>query len=341
MESLTSRPSLYTHGLRPQMPLVKILAALSFLPFIIVSLIRVAEIKHIITYAPRLRVHYSFARWTIVDSYMSAIWCGYCAFLIINLTKKLILPDMDVQIYSLGPVLLTIIATIALLIKHYRPIDYYKKHSAILKAILVAPATYIGYKTSAMTDQSIAEFTMTNASNFPNSQYIIKICATIAAWAYTAITFSLFIYLIISIGAIWKLQKLNNTLGGNKYKKTSLGARATITETENKEILVLFTIIVGITMMALAPLEYAKTIKANEINATIKTLIVETSFHLEPKICGVDAPKDSFMSLLPLNEAAIAIPDKELTYRFAVVKCGRVYDKSAKINDERTKIEQQ
>lgn len=248
------------------------------------------------------------------------------AFLILGIIKKFIITDIDIVFLALGPVLLTITGTVMLLNQHYKLIALYKEHSTAVKAISVASATYIGYKASAMTDASIAEFTMTNASNFPQAQNIIKICATVATWAFVAVACSLVFYGVISIAAMFKIFSFDNFSNKNRQRRNFLGGRATKTNEESKEIIKLGTIIVGTTMLVLAPSEYARIVKADDINTAIKNLIVETSFHLDPKICGVKTPKDSEMSLLPFKEAAIAIPDEKLTYRFVVIECKRIFD---------------
>ena len=55
---------------------VKILAALAYLPVIVALLVRYAEKKYLIIYAPKIRMNYSLASWTSSDFYCAAIFLG-------------------------------------------------------------------------------------------------------------------------------------------------------------------------------------------------------------------------------------------------------------------------
>ncbi|WP_349969564.1 hypothetical protein [Pseudomonas caspiana] len=305
---------------------VKILAALAYLPVIATLLIRYAEKKYLIIYAPKIRINYSFASISSCELYCAAIWLGYICFVILASAKKFLFDEFDITILSIGPIFIIMTGTIALVDEQYKLIAAYKENSVIIKTILIALAICIGYMASAMTDASIADFTSTNASNFPDAQKVITLIATVGIWAYIAVACSLAVYVVISILAFIKIMALDKTFSQNKQpKKNFLGAKWEDPHSQKMEILILASIIIGFTMTIIAPLEYVQLIRKDETNKILKVLLVETSFHLNPEICGFTAPPGSVMTMLPFKQAVIATPDKKSTYNFIVIECNRKF----------------
>jgi hypothetical protein len=317
---------------------VKLLAALSFLPIIITAIVLYGERRRIFIYAPKFRLNYSFANWSIIDSYCTSIWIGTFSFIMLAAVQKFLLTNVSIFSLCAGPIFLTITGTVALLIEHYKLKDTYENHSKAIKTILVVSAVFIGYKSNAMTDDVIAEYTLVNASNFPDAQKIIAICVTVGIWAYTAVVFSLAIYILISMITFTKMITIDKiNAKENRYRRCLIGNRPITPNTKNKEMLIFASLLVGAAMTVSAPLGFVEHIKTKEIEKIVKNLIVETSFHLPPGICNVEPADGSRLSLLPFRQAAIAIPDKNSTYNFAIIECNRTFAQLPKtFTDEST-----
>ncbi len=302
-----------------------IAAALSYIPSVLVLIAFYALKKNALILAPGFRINYTLARWTPADFYSAAIWIGSLATVALSIAQVFI-RDLHVIKLAIGPTLLTVGGTIALLIEHFRLTQAYKDHSALIKTLVIASAVYVGYKATAVTNAVIAELTTTNAANFPDAQKIITIGATVAIWAYGAIIISLLIYVIVALIALFKM--VSHDILKEKetrYHRCLIGRRPASSVNRNRELLLFVSLILGAAITVSAPLAYVKTLKSADIENLVKDLIVETSHHLSPTLCGVDLPKDSKMSLLPFRQASVAIPDENGQWKFVVIECDRQF----------------
>lgn len=306
---------------------VKILAALAYLPVIITLLVRYGEKKYLVIYSPKIKMNYSFASWDSSQFYCTAIWLGYLFFIILACIKEFLFDELNIVLLWSGPIFLIMTGTIALIVEQYNLIEVYKENSTIIKTTFIVLAICIGYIASAVTDASIADFTTTNASNFPDAQKVITLIATAGIWAYLAVACSLAVYVAISVIALIKIMALDKVFSKKKHsEKNFLGGRRVDPRSYNKEMLILVSIITGFTMTIMAPLQYAQLIREDETNKVLKLLLVETSFHLKPEICGINTPLNSVMTLLPFKQAVVAIPNKKSTYNFIVIECNRKFE---------------
>lgn len=311
---------------------VKILAIAAFIPIILVSTILYLEKKNIVIYLPKARINYSFYSWDTKHSYCIAIAIGYTLFLLAGLLKKTVLPEINIYKACTVPILLITASTIALLITHYELFEKYKKHSALVKFLVLSSAIGVAYESSTTIDESIAQYTSVNASSFPEAQKILTTLCSIAAWLLAIIFLNMGIYFLIALITIFKIFAAEGFfICKKKTKRNSLGAKSTIATQERKDIILLIFIMGGSGIMSVAPTQYMQLINSNLLEKMTRSIIVDASFHLDPKLCNVQAPAESKMSLLPFKQAAIAIPNDELNYEFLVIACERKLDTLKKL----------
>ncbi|RRV04424.1 hypothetical protein EGJ27_21550 [Pseudomonas sp. v388] len=245
------------------------------------------------------------------------------SFVALGILKISIFSELDMIRMSLGPVLLTITGSIALLIEHFQLTEKYKQHATPIKILGAFSAIIVGFLASAITDTTISEFTTVNASNFPESQKILTFVVTVGIWIYIAVCASMVIYCLIALITTIKVIAADLYLDRKSLDKFGLCSATPKKNERNKNLYPLATLMLGTTITTVAPLQYFMKIDSDSINGVVKTLIVEASFHLDPGICNISAPPNSAMALLPFRQAAVAIPDPKLKYRFIVVECSR------------------
>uniref|UniRef100_UPI0019D1EB64 hypothetical protein n=1 Tax=Pseudomonas viridiflava TaxID=33069 RepID=UPI0019D1EB64 len=100
-----------------------------------------------------------FYSWDTKHSYCIAITIGYTLFLLAGLLKKTVLPEINIYKACSVPILLITASTIALLITHYELFEKYKKHSALVKFLVLSSAIGVAYESSTTIDESIAQYT--------------------------------------------------------------------------------------------------------------------------------------------------------------------------------------
>lgn len=315
---------------------IYILAVFSYLPTIVIFIGNFIQTKNLIIRAPNLKINYTFAKWTTEDIYAASIWIGFISFLILAALKH-IFRDLSIVPLSAGPILLVIGGTLTLSIEYFKLSEIYENYSKTIKTIFVISAITVSYKASTMTNASIAGYTHTNASNFPDAQKVITTLASIGCWIYAAVIISLLAYASIAIITFFKM--ITNDCISEKesrYMHCLIGTPPQRSNVRTKELIILISLLLGASMTVSAPLAYFKLLKVSSIEKIVKDLLVETSFQLSPELCGVRAPTGSSMSLLPFRQAAIAIPDDSLTYRFSIIECSRTFDKLPKLVDDKT-----
>lgn len=302
------------------------LAVFSYLPFVSLLIASLIQDRHIIIRAPNLKLNYSFARWGVKDRYAASIWVGVISFLILVAVKH-VFRQIDVVPLSAGPTLLTIAGTIALSIEYFNISELYERYAKSIKILFVLSAVIVGYKSSVMTNATIAEYTHTNASNFPDAQKVITILTSFGIWMYAAVIVSFFAYVLLSILSVAKM--ITNDLHSareSRYNRCLIGVRPVRSARRDKELIILMSLLLGAGMTVSAPLAYFGLLKVSSIESIVKDLLVESSFQLSPSLCNVEAPEGSVMSLLPFRQAVVAIPDKKDHFRFAVIECSRKFD---------------
>jgi hypothetical protein len=303
-----------------------VLAVLSYFPSVFFCLAMVIQEKNLIIRAPKLKINYSFVRWDVEAKYAAAIWVGVIFFIMLAPIKH-VFRRLDMMIIGLGPIALAIAGTIALYVERFKLLEVYKDNSKLIKTIFVFSALFVGYFASTMTNTSIAEYTHTNASNFPDAQRVITTLASIGVWLYAAVVISMIAY-----GSIVVVTLVEMRSSGRKskqdlhYKLCLVGRPSRKLVTASKDFVVLVSLLIGTSVTVTVSLVYLKAVKVSSIDNFAKYLLVETSFQLAPELCGIDAPKGSKMSLLPFRQAAVAVPSENVGYQFAVIECNRTFD---------------
>lgn len=306
---------------------VFLLTVLSYALVVFAAVMVFGERFGFVIYNPNPRLKYNFSNWQGRHINCALVWGGYAFFFMLAGAQFLLFRNKDLFYLTLGPVLLVTYATIALSVEYFRLVHAYAKYSAVIKLAVVASAVFIGYKASAVTDSTIANYTSVNASNFPDAQKIITIFVTIGIWLYSAVVCSLGIYAAISTFAIFKMITSDRaSVKADRYRRCLYGSAPIGGDSSKKELFMVATIILGVAMVVVSPINYVKKIKGEDLDRIAKDLLVETSFHLDPIICGIKAPDKSLMSLLPFQQAIVAIPDSKSIYRFTVIKCNRKFE---------------
>lgn len=302
------------------------LAFFSYLPVVVLFIAGFIKDRHLIIRAPNLKLNYSFARWGVEDRYAASIWVGVISFLILMAVKH-VFRQLDIVALTAGPALLTIAGTVALSIEYFKISEFYERYAKSIKILFVFSAVLVSYQSSVMTNATIAEYTHTNASNFPDAQKVITILASFGIWLYAAVIISFVAYIFLSILSFAKMitHELDSTRE-TRYNRCLVGVRPMSSARRGQEIILLLSLLLGASMTVSAPLAYFKLLKVSSIDVVLKGLLVESSFQLSPSLCSVETPEGSLMSLLPFRQAAIAIPDDELGYNFAVIECSRKFD---------------
>ena len=313
-----------------------ILATLSYLPFLFLGLFKIIQDKNLIIRAPNLKINYAFSQWDATNKYTTAIWIGVFSFLMLAAAKHMF-REIETISLSTGPILLTISGTIALSIEHFKLSETYENHSKTIKTILVFSAVAVGYIASTTTNTSIAEYTHTNASNFPDAQRLITTLVSIGVWLYAAVIISFIAYTMICAITVFKM--ISNDLQSTRerrYTKCLIGSPPKRNKPKSIEIITLTSLLMGTSMTVSIPLAYLKVLKVSSVENATKYLLVKTSFQLSPELCGVQTPPDSSMSLLPFRQAAIAVPVDKTGYQFSIIECNRTFDTFPKLETART-----
>jgi len=304
---------------------VYVMALCSWMPSLVLGLVGFIQKNHLIVRAPKLRLNYPFARWTTKHWYAASIWVGAFSFFILVAVQHVI-RSFDIVLLSVGPVLLIIAGAIALFVEHFKLAEVYENHAKIIKVVTVASAIAVGYVANMLANASIANYTSTNAANFPDAQRVITTVVSLGLWVFAAVVISCLAYFLIVCITLVKIVNEELILEKQRrYKACMVGQSPKMLGHHNTELPVLFTLLFAAAVTVVAPMIYLQQMEVSKVEGVVKELLVMSSFQLSPELCGVAPPDGSAMSLLPFHQAAIAIPDDQLAYTFKIVKCTRKF----------------
>ncbi|WP_146229534.1 hypothetical protein [Pseudomonas soli] len=303
-----------------------VLAISFYLPSIIVAITHIIQKKHLIIRAPNLKINYTTKNWPATHFYAAAIWLSVILFTSLFALKH-VARDLDFLLLSVGPVMLAGGGTLALANEQFKLAKYYEQHSKKLKTAAVISGIIVGYFANTYTNTTIAEYTLTNASNFPDAQKIVTLLTSLGIWIFIAIAICFAAHAVLALITLVNMIKHDGILRKQwRYHRYLLGTPAIKTARPFRQITYLAALLVGSTLTLGAPAAYLTRLKQADVDNLVKTLVVDSSFQLSPALCGVQTPAGSLMSLLPFRQAAVAVPDAQLTYRFSIIECRRTFD---------------
>lgn len=303
-----------------------VLAISSYLPSIIVAITYVVQKHHLIIRAPNLKINYTTQSWPTTHFYASAIWLSVILFTSLFVLKH-VARDLDYLLLSVGPLMLAGVGTLALANDQFKLASFYEQHSKTIKTVVVISGIIVGYFANTYTNATIAKYTLTNASNFPDAQKIVTLLTSLGIWVFIAINICFAAHAALALITLISMIKHDSVLRKQRrYNRYLLGTPAIKTARPFRQITYLVALVVGSTLTLGAPAAYLTRLKQADVDKLVKTLVVDSSFQLSPALCGVQTPAGSLMSLLPFRQAAVAVPDVQLTYRFSIIECRRTFD---------------
>lgn len=225
----------------------------------------------------------------------------------------------------------SILATI-----RYRLVVVYKKMSWLVNVSLLLIGLYVANESAAICDDTIAEFTNVNASNFPAAQRALTSLITVGYWVIYSTFASLAVCCLLML--VWIFSTVTHSSRQQSKSKYIPGVtnRPTGKAADPRAPRVHFSLLISLLYVTVTVTTYFTSLTPQKINGMAKHILVKYSFHVSPTVCGLVAPSDSKVSLLSDKQAVLALPDATNTYRFVVFQCERTLNKFPEVQGDLT-----
>ena len=230
-------------------------------------------------------VRFRVRHWT-VEHYLSyAILILMGAFLLLIVTQLCfhrVKPYAVWMVISFLAISFAVLATV-----RYKLIALYKRLSWIINILVLLVGLYVASESSAVCDDTIAEFTNLNASNFPAAQRAITTWITAGYWIFYSTTAGL----ALCILSMWVLSSFRlevRALAKSKYIP-GVTNRNLKKKLDKHAPLVNSTLTISLLYVSITVATYFSTLTPHKINAFAKHLLVKYSFHVSPTVCGLSA----------------------------------------------------
>ncbi|MFW6749227.1 hypothetical protein ACKUG4_00890 [Pseudomonas glycinae] len=184
------------------------------------------------------------------------------------------------------------------------------KHWEKLKIFVAPAAVAIATLSKIYSDAGIAELTGLSPQDLPGAQLLLTLIMTPAIWL---LGLSLFIgYASIPVMVILLAITLIRDFSNKNKPKNKKSAPS----------LLHFTTIAAVALFAIMLLTITqKIVGKNFYEPRLRKSIAFASFQLPTTYCGLPETKGAGIAAMADDRAAIAIPDKELGYRFEPISC--------------------
>lgn len=200
----------------------------------------------------------------------------------------------------------------------------YKKYTVLLNLVMFMAAAVNFSRATSYAEGIIVELTGVRASELPTAVSWLSIIMVPMAWVTMLAMAFLIVYALAFLGA-----------GIKSSDKTPLKSplyQVHIIRRTAREHTALYTIAFCCGLLALSPITLTGLLlKTNWIEKTIREQLVSASFHSRATTCGVEQLDGAKVALLEAGKAIVAIPDRELGYKFELIECSRKWGTAAEI----------
>lgn len=206
-----------------------------------------------------------------------------------------------------------------ILLRNKKLISFVKSHKSAFGFGVASLVLFISPVSSAITDAVISETVGVEAANFPVAQKMLSIGVTFIVWLWVLALLSSFAYFLVggyvAFGALWEAQNKSAKFYGPALKKI---------EDRKAALRYIRFAAASIGLLFFASLVPMWTLKAVDdpwVSKKIAQIIVFSSYHLSPAVCGISSPKDALVSQLRYKWASVAVPDEKKGYVFELREC--------------------
>jgi len=223
------------------------------------------------------------------------------------------------EIWNISLAVICLGSTFILAWRHFKVSKVYSKHKKLIVSATALLTLIVSVVVSAITDIFISEITLAEASAFPVAQKCFTIIMSIFAWTYVATAIGMLAYTVIGI---WLLIAPQSRLSKRNTKYMGEPIKRTISQKLKYELFKLFSIYFGLLLaIIIIPTYAAKIVSSDWFNKASRELLVLSSFHLPPSVCGLTDVTGSSITQIRYKYAIVAVPDAKTGYKFSTAKC--------------------